>query len=295
VAKVTVKDLVSSGILKYFIDHLKQNIKDKKARSYFLNLYLNNIIHNFYFLRKICRFQDPAKDYLKKLQKDYNALRRLKTHKPDIEAFKDLIGYEIAISKRYSDLFRSKKNQNYSKDLLFLSLYDLLKDLKYKKRIEIISDIYLFFFNPPEKCDDWKSKHPDYFWKEFYNIKKRLQRTRGRFALELKTKRYRDYERRRFEDISQIVNEAKSKGKEVRRIFNSRINIKKYIKMQYIKRQLENLAKEQERKYKTFNIFQLTPILKSLGIPRSQWIKITKLIVDDREFLNAFRSFSLKE
>lgn len=135
--KKKIQKLIKSGILKKFIQQHNSQIKNKKARELSLRIYINNILHSFRQLRYWKEFQDPARDYLKTLQKDYGAALQNK------DTTSDTIKLKIGIVEKYIEKFRHKKKQELAKDLLFLDLYEFLSS--FTNRNKIIADLCIFF------------------------------------------------------------------------------------------------------------------------------------------------------
>jgi hypothetical protein len=138
--KKEIKDLKKSGILKNFIEYFEHNIKNKKAQDFWTNLYLSNIINSLNTLKKARQFKDPARDYLRKLIKEYRFILKEKT--PPNNRIND-IKFKIDFIKIYIDRFRRREKKELDKDLFVLDLYEFLTEFfgnSYKKNI-IIADL----------------------------------------------------------------------------------------------------------------------------------------------------------
>jgi len=285
-SKITKKQLISTGILDDFFQFFRINSKGKKWRL-FTDSQADRIASNMNYLMKDKVIGGPAQKYLTKLKNDMNRLSKIKTNKHITEPMRNNLAIKIKVGSEYCRRFRKTSHKDYEMDLFLWDLYQkTLYDLKSENRLEIMADIYLIMSNPPQMWEHWKQRHPTYFEKGIENVKKRLQRIPKFFKEELQRKEYKDFERRRIKMLNDSLKNIPSQ--EINPLFNTKAKIKKYIRNRYLANRIDKEIKKNKKQLDGLNILEIYDILKFHKIKLTHE-QIFNIIIQDNEFLNAFR------
>lgn len=277
---ISKKQLIATGILTDFFGLIKK----RKNWIFSRNFYAQRIANRINYLYQKNRSPDPAITYLKKLEKDYKKLIKTETHQTLLQPLLQLYDIEIKVGFEYCKKFRQKAKKEYAMDLFFLDLYMILRELKYGKRLEIITDIYLIMVIPDIKYEGWKNKHPDYFHKGIDNVKKRLKRITKYFEKQLKSPEFKQYDKARIE----MLNELEGK-KVIPPLPKTRKELKRYIRNEYLINLLQHSLKREKRIVDRINILELSSLLDSFKVKNHS--EILNKLLDDREFMSAFQKF----
>ena len=109
---------------------------------------------------------------------------------------------------------------------------------------------------------------------------------------DFKSKRYKEYEKFRINDLIENLNKLNNKDKKVTQLLKSKVKLKEYIMNQWVMNRLKESVKKQYGKYTGFNILELSSMLRSLGVKKSDLLNIHNSIVSDLEFMLAFKASS---
>jgi len=282
---ITTKQLISTGILNDFFNHIKKSPK----RKYWINYYTRKIVEDMNYIYKDKDFIDPALKYLQSLRKDCTKLSKIETHNYLFEPMRRFLEIEFKVGKEYIKRFRQKDKKDLRIYLFLMHLNKILRRVKEEKRYEIMADLCLVINNPPSKSKfkNWKNEHSYYDDKEFTRIKKRLQRIPHYFDVEFKNKKYKRYEKYQNKSLKEAIKINKKSGQKTNPLWKKEISRKKYIRNQYLERHIEKLLERYEKHLNGLNILELDNILKKLRIKNIH--QVFNELIDDNDFLNAFQ------
>lgn len=132
---MTGKELLSTRILDAAFEQLKttefwkQQIAD----------YISHLFNSLLITKRLKAAKDPARLYVEKLERDYRKLKRIETHRQDVDRLRYLIRIKKDVGREYIALFRKLPKKNSYADLFILTVFNFLSFLRYEERLEIIS------------------------------------------------------------------------------------------------------------------------------------------------------------
>lgn len=167
---MTGKELLSTRILDAAFAQLKttefwkQQIAD----------YISHLFNSLLITKRLKAAKDPARLYVEKLERDYRKLKRIETHRQDVDRLRYLIRIKKAVGREYIALFRKLPKKNSYADLFILTVFNFLSFLRYEERLEIISALRLLSISH-ERYPGKKTTAPE---DPTAAVRKRLQRIR---------------------------------------------------------------------------------------------------------------------
>lgn len=281
-----IEQLLSTGIL----DSLRKTTscgKNDISSSALISSASVIITSFFKILKDFDNFQDPAREYLKKLRNDYAVLSKTKTHASQIKPLLNLIKIELEAGNKYMDLYRKKPHNKILMDFFLIVLYDILKELSYRKRLEIIADTYLLFYQTPDKYRGWKSKNPNAWKIKHLTIKRRIDRASKRFHAILNSPQAKQYKSLRLEWFKKQTKKEKLTAIGNDPYWATKRGIKRGIRSILLQKAFADEVKKQLDNFNMIDASKLLSVMKKLKIPTPN--KNLNLLLADTEFLNVFK------
>ncbi|MDD5670058.1 MAG: hypothetical protein PHN49_00285 [Candidatus Omnitrophica bacterium] len=99
---MTGKELISTGLLDLIFDQMKI----KRAWQNKITNYICKLFNSLLLGDKLTASKDPARRYIKKLERDFKKLSRIETHRQEINKLRQSIEIKKTVGKTYIDLFR---------------------------------------------------------------------------------------------------------------------------------------------------------------------------------------------
>lgn len=207
---MTPEKLDSSGLL----DGLFKNVKGWPLRRFKENI-LCNIAKGITYHQKLNKKNTPYfSRYLTQLKRDFKILNKIQAGQRTTTPIQEITALKIKVIGLYLQKQRNANLKNYATDLFFYSLFHLLRDLKFKERIEILANIQIIMDSVKNSFKIYKTIKSKplllgkqledfrYFESVKSRVKTRLNRVRDYYKQQLQSNEYIAYQKHRLNSMA---------------------------------------------------------------------------------------------